>query len=201
MADNNQGNSTTGLPNNDVSTQNPSKNDENSINIEKNVKNQGLICKNEQIFNTEFMEYTSLSESESDPVSDYHVILADKNEQNFSMFITEEEDNKLFSRLFPGVKRENVEKDPLFKLFVSGKGKSKPFTALYSDYRVLVEQIGDEIRTKDAITHINKQSSPGSLSSSEAYDDGFFTKDQVLKMSREQIAKNYDKIRKSQQKW
>ncbi len=115
--------------------------------------------------------------------------------------ISSEEDNLLFERLFPGVSRQNVENDEIFKVFARSIDKSAPFVAVYSDYLALVDKISAEAVKKHIIKEKNKLSSPGALASSEPVNADFFTKEQVLKMTREQISQNYSKIRKSQEKW
>ena len=47
----------------------------------------------------------------------------------------------------------------------------------------------------------NKNASPGSLHNINPAESDFFTADQVRAMSPEEVHKNYDKIRKSMEKW
>lgn len=141
------------------------------------------------------------NDTASDPVSELGVQDSIKNLDKNTKVLSTEEDDLLFSRLFPGVKRENVENDPNFKLFADGKDKSKPFCSLYGEYIALVSKIREESAMRGVVAMKNKLSSPGSLSSEESPDNSYFTREQVLKMSREQISRNYNKIRESQQKW
>ena len=47
----------------------------------------------------------------------------------------------------------------------------------------------------------NQKASPGSLSSTNPTDSGYFTKEQVQKMTQAEVHENYDKIRASMRKW
>lgn len=170
-------------------------------NIEFSNENTEEICKIEPIFETKNCSKSLLTKAESRPVSEIDNKSFDENSlENFKV-LSEKEDIALFSRLFPGVNPETVKNDRLFKLFASGKDKNAPLTSIYTDYLAMVSEITSEVRAKSEFEQRAALSSPGSLASSEPYDDGFYTKEQVLKMSREQIAQNYEKIRKSQQKW
>lgn len=164
-------------------------------------KNTPPMCKNEPIIDSNFDKKLSTNVAQSDNVSSFDIENASKNQAGNFKVLSEEEDKILFSRLFPAVSRENLENDRLFKIFASGRKNDASFTSIYSDYTLLVNEIAKDLEIKGKYAQNNKSSSPGALASCEAYDDGYFTKEQVLKMSREQIARNYDKIRKSQQKW
>lgn len=133
-----------------------------------------------------------------DPVFDF--TFGDKAEKE-QMIFSSKEDNLLFEKLFPGVLRENVENDEIFKLFSRFAPKSVPFVSVYSDYLALVDKISADAIRKHTISEQNRLASTGSLSSSSPISSDFYSKEQVLRMSREQIAQNYDKIRKSQEKW
>lgn len=194
-------NSDNGSTNLDFPTANTANITENDIINEKNSENQQATCKNEPFSDTNSCRNDSATEPTLDHVSDNDVNLLVKNDDCFSDNSSLEEESEAFSRLFPGVSKENVENDRIFKLFREINTSAKPFCELYSDYLSLYSAISKEISVKNNILFKAQQASPGSLCSSESYDDGFFTKDQVLRMSKEQIAKNYEKIRKSQQKW
>ena len=123
------------------------------------------------------------------------------SDENTSENSYENEDDKLlFSKLFPAVSLENVLKDENFALFRRTKGKNALISALYSDYTELVRKISYDAVEKAVFSMQNTASSPGSLST-VPNTDVFFTKEQVMRMNREEIKKNYDKIRESQQNW
>ena len=107
----------------------------------------------------------------------------------------------VFSKLFPNVSYEKLLQNEHFRLFSSHNGKNLTISDLYTNYLRLIGALEDDFAKKSLVLLQNKLVSPGSLASSEKTEDVFFTKEQVLKMNREQIAKNYEIIRKSQQKW
>ncbi len=186
-------------------------------NIDTSVENRDFLHTNAQKVNLEetqeqnlqksdvfqdiFSQKSSDIESTSDQVSNFDVQSSGKNLQENIKFLSREEDNLLFSRLFPGIDREKLEKDAKFKLFSDGKDKTTSFCALYADYLTFVQQIRDEVTVRYIISKNNRLSSPGALSSPESNDGDYFSKEQVQKMTREQIARNYIKIRESQQNW
>ncbi|MBQ8546701.1 MAG: hypothetical protein IJ437_07170 [Clostridia bacterium] len=153
------------------------------------------------IFQAENSKSLSEFNTITDRVSEIYANISDKNLSKNAKILSDEEDNALFSSLFPGVKRESVEKDPNFMLFANGKDKNKPFCSLYGEYIALVGKIREEITMRGVVAMKNKLSSPGSLSSEKSPENDYFTRDQVLKMNKEQISRNYNKIRESQQKW
>ncbi|MBR2944272.1 MAG: hypothetical protein IKC16_04200 [Clostridia bacterium] len=169
-----------------------SKAEENILNStnnlpEKGSKSTGKTCKDELVENAKT----------PDPVSEFGTFNVESTTENT---ISDEDDSLLFSKLFPGVSRESVENDEVFKLFSKSRLKNAPFSVIYSDFRALVDKISQSEREKLAFSAKVANSSPGALASS-ATDDSFFTKEQVLRMSKEQIARNYQKIRQSQERW
>ncbi len=112
-----------------------------------------------------------------------------------------EEENLVFSKLFPGVSLEKIEQDELFRLFSSHNGNKLTISDLYTNYLRFISMVEGDFAKKSLVSLQNKLLSPGSLASSKKSGEIFFTKEQVLKMSPSQIADNYEIIRKSQQKW
>ncbi len=138
-----------------------------------------------------------------DPVS-----VIQQNSENFvdnstqnTAVLSKSDDDALFPSLFPGMTREKAENDRNFKLFMNSRRNGVPLALLYSEYVALKSKIEEDAIKKETARLASKQASVGSLSSSEPVSSDFFTKEQVLRMSREQISKNYDKIRQSQAKW
>lgn len=167
--------------------------------IEENILN----CTNNNSENIENLaensneNITNEKSKTPDPVSELSTFGV---ENSSDTIISDEDDNLLFSKLFPGVLRENIENDEIFKLFAKNRVKNAPFSVIYSDFRALVDKISESEREKLAFSAKVAHSSPGALASSAA-SESFFTKEQVLRMSKEQIAKNYQKIRQSQERW
>ena len=104
-----------------------------------------------------------------------------------------------FERLFPGITRERLETDEAFKLFSNSSLEKLPNR--YKNYLKLVDII-EKRATEKALSRLaSKNSAVGPLSSSSSGEVDFFTKEQVLKMSKEEISRNFAKIRQSQQRW
>ena len=78
-----------------------------------------------------------------------------------------------------------------------------PLTVAYGMYQksASFKQAQNDAITKKATQLANSQASVGALSSAGQANDGYFTKEQVLKMSPAEIKKNYEKIRESQARW
>lgn len=106
-----------------------------------------------------------------------------------------------FSAAFPGIERDKVESDPDFILFKSSREQSKDTVSLYKDFLELSASIERKVTERLLAKNATNRSSVGSLSSNERIDGDYFTKEQVLKMSEEQIRRNFDKIRRSQARW
>lgn len=107
-------------------------------------------------------------------------------------------DLKNFSRLYPNVPLSALTSDECLILYAKGR-ESEPFTEIYKNFRDLCDKIEQKALNKASLALAT--ATPGALGSSGAPNDGFFTKEQVLRMSSEEISRNYDKIRKSQEKW
>ena len=109
-----------------------------------------------------------------------------------------------FSEKYPGVNVQELFADEDFLKFGKDALEFIPLTKVYEAYlpikterdRIAAEQ------QKAAAMAANSSVAVGSVTSATpAADSEFFTKEQVLKMSKEEISKNYEKIRKSQEKW
>lgn len=106
-----------------------------------------------------------------------------------------------FTEKYPNVSLQELEKDQSFSVFLQGREKSSSFEDIYKSFTALTQIIEKEAIERHLAKLAQEKSSVGSLSSPNKAEVGFFTKDQVLKMSKEQITRNYDKIRRSQQSW
>lgn len=102
---------------------------------------------------------------------------------------------------YPNIGMQNLENDQSFLLFLEGREKTDSIEGIYKNYESLKQLIEREAVNSFVIKQAQEKSSVGSLSSPNSADTGFFTREQVMSMSKEQISRNYDKIRKSQQSW
>lgn len=110
-------------------------------------------------------------------------------------------DRAAFQSRFPDVELSSLISDPSFRSFSLGKIGNVPLAEIYSSYLGMVSEIRKKSDARAAQAVANSMASPGALSGSSAPDSGFFTVDQVRKMSDAEVKKNYDKIRESMTKW
>ena len=105
-----------------------------------------------------------------------------------------------FTRENPGVSKECLINDSLFKEFFEGV-KSASLSSSYSQFCNFVSKIQDEAIKKERARQSNANASVGVLSNNVSSEDTYFTKEQVLKMSPKEIKKHYNRIRESQATW
>lgn len=149
---------------------------------------------------TEFEENKIIDTSSNSP--DPLSVINSENAPNVvQKSSSNEEENLVFNKLFPGVSLEKINQDELFRLFSSHNGNKLTISDLYTNYLRFISMVEGDFAKKSLVSLQNKLLSPGSLASSEKSGEIFFTREQVLKMSPSQIADNYEIIRKSQQKW
>ncbi len=114
------------------------------------------------------------------------------------------EDNTLnddFSLLYPNVNRDELLRDEDFNYFAKGKLESESLSTVYGRYSALLTKIRNEEKERASSILANRLASVGALSGAEPPEETFFTREQVKAMSPAEIRKNYEKIRKSQEKW
>lgn len=106
-----------------------------------------------------------------------------------------------FTLLYPDKDPQELLSNEDFTLFAEGKLDKEPLASVYKKYTSLTERIIGREKEKFADILANKLSAVGSLANANPGEDVFFTREQVKNMSRAEISKNYEKIRKSQEKW
>lgn len=106
-----------------------------------------------------------------------------------------------FIAKYPEVNIDELINDEDFIEYSDGKVGEIPLARIYEGYAKFTAKY--EKKAKQIATQrvANKKASPGSLSSTNPSDSGFYTKEQVEKMSTEEIKKDYDKVRASMAKW
>lgn len=111
-------------------------------------------------------------------------------------------DAEAFQAKYPDVDLNKLIQDEGFQLFADGKVEKKiPLAEIYEGYVKIVGEFEKQAQKKATQILANKKASPGSLSSTNVGGEGFFTREQVAKMSSEEISKNYDKIREDMKRW
>lgn len=114
------------------------------------------------------------------------------------------EENKItdsFSALYPHINRDELLADEDFGYFAKGKLDTEELTSVYGKYLDLLDRVRGEEREKVSAEFANRMASVGALSAAEPPEEVFFTREQVKSMSAAEIRKNYEKIKKSQEKW
>lgn len=109
-------------------------------------------------------------------------------------------DFKDFEAVFPNISRNSLISDENLRIFAEGK-ENKHFPVIYAQYCRLVSKIGAQAIKQEQIRQNNAISSVGGLSGTKNTNDGYFTREQVLKMSQDEIKRNFTRIRESQAKW
>lgn len=163
----------------------------------------------------EYLAMQALANEGKDPMTEYPKQLKaskrtaaqaaqEKADSEAQMQSRAQADLQEFSEKYPGVNAQELLHDEDFLKFGKDALEFIPLTKVYEAYlpikterdRIAAEQ------QKAAAMAANSSVAVGSVTSATpAADSEFFTKEQVLKMSKEEISKNYEKIRKSQEKW
>ena len=110
-------------------------------------------------------------------------------------------DREAFAAKYPDVNLADLIADKNFASFADGKVGRLPLSEIYEGYQALVDESTKQAKQMAAQMLANKNASPGSLATPDTGEDGFFTADQVKKMSSEDVKKNFDTILKSMKKW
>ena len=115
-------------------------------------------------------------------------------------FFNIDSENELKSQ-FPSVNIENLRNNKDFNELLRLIIQNPTLAQVCSCFNAIVSSTEEHSRKKLAYALASANSGVGSLSSSSKTEQAFFTKEQVLNMSQEEIRRNYTKIRQSQQHW
>lgn len=175
------------------------------------LRGQNPYTKEEMKDSADVEEYLAMREIEEnggDPVADYskHLKQKGRDAARKQQEASEKEDwyrkdLESFAAEHPDVKLDELISDKHFRAFAEGKVGNVPLSKIYSDFLDLVSEYDEKAANKAAQMLANKNASPGSLQHAQEVDSDFFTRDQVKKMSQAEVRANYDKIRKSMEKW
>lgn len=156
----------------------------------------------------EYLAMKEIAKKGGDPLKDFAKFTKDKQKEELKVKQKEEEqdewinkDYEDFKSKYPKVDLTELDKDENFKMFAEDKVGKLPMSQIYASYQELVSNIQKKERQEAARLVANAKASPGSLTSPETSDNDFFTREQVAKMSQEEVHKNFDKIRKSMTQW
>ena len=156
----------------------------------------------------EFLAMREIEENGGDPVADYAKHLkqkgrdaAKKQEEALEKEEWFRNDFASFAAEHPDVKPDELISDKHFRAYADGKVGNMPLSKIYADFLDFVSEYDEKAMNKAAQMLANKNASPGSLQHTQEVDSDYFTPEQVRKMSQAEVSKNYDKIRKSMEKW
>lgn len=159
----------------------------------------------------EYLLMKQIEKDGKDPITDYPEYVKKQARERVAQAqaktanVTKELEE--FSTVYPNVKINDVLQDAEFAAFADGKLGKMSLALVYSQYLLDKSNkaaMADAKREADKAAHAQAvgAAAVGSLTNAnEPPDKDFFTKEQVLKMSRKEISDNYEKIRKSQEKW
>ena len=105
-----------------------------------------------------------------------------------------------FSKNYPNISRESLYNNKNFAIFASCK-ENQPLSRLFSDFCTIVASLEADALAKARHQLTLEQSCVGALSSALNASEPYFTKEQVLKMSRDEISRSFEAIRRSQAHW
>ena len=107
----------------------------------------------------------------------------------------------VFDRIYWDRLDEGNATDSEVKAGMCSRLSAEELSEVYRGYLDLTERIRKREMEKAADILAKKLSSVGALNNSNPPENTYFTREQVKGMSRAEIKANYEKIRKSQEKW
>ncbi len=156
----------------------------------------------------EYLLMRKIEESGGDPVTDYakhfkaqakEVAAVREKEAAEREWYSKDREN--FKARFPDVDIHTLVADENFSLFAQGKVGEMPLADIYEGFVKMKGEYDKQAQNMAAQYYANSRSSPGALSSPDTAASDFISREDAQKMSREEIKKNYDKIRASMSKW
>ena len=156
----------------------------------------------------EYFTMRKIEDEGGDPVADfakYHKAEARKQAEAAEKQAEKSEwiktDAATFRAKYPNVKFEDLSKNKAFMSYADGKIGVTPLVDIYEGYKAITDEA--EAKAKNAARQAlaNAKATPGALRTATSSEKGFFSKQQVDAMSKEEVRANYDDIVKSQKKW
>ena len=106
-----------------------------------------------------------------------------------------------FSEKYPDVKSNELFDNEEFMAFADGKFGAKTLLEIYEAYNTFISKYRKEADKKAARIMANAKASPGALATANGSTEQYYTREQVDKMSYDEVKRNYEVIRKSMAKW
>lgn len=156
----------------------------------------------------EFLEMRDIEKKGGDPLTDFAKHVKEKERQAAAEAQKKAEseawyrkDYEDFIEKHPDVDVKKLISDPVFQKYTEGRVGQIPLSTMYESFLEITGSLEKRAEGKARQTLANKRSSPGALSGANPNDNGYFTREQVQRMSQKEVHENYDKIRASMSKW
>lgn len=156
----------------------------------------------------EYLMMREIEDKGGDPLADFSKFSkAQKREQAAETQKEEEradwfrKDREEFISKYPDINIDELIQDKHFQSFASGKVGMLPLAVIYESYSGLRAEFEKKAKGMAKQMLANQKASPGALASPGTNDSGFYTPEQVKKMSQKEVRDNYEKIRASMSKW
>lgn len=156
----------------------------------------------------EYLTMREIEKNGGDPVNDYPkyrkqqernaAVEKEKQDQSEEWY---RKDNESFKAEYPDVEIADLIANEDFRDYAEGKVGRKPLSEIYRGFLKFTGKYDDRAKDMAAQYLANKQASPGALKDTQPTNSDYFTPEQVAKMSQTEVSKNYEKIRKSMEKW
>lgn len=156
----------------------------------------------------EYLKMREIEDNGGDPINDFARFTkqkerekAEKEAEAKSQQAWFDKDRADFAEKHPDVNLDALVGDKFFRQYADGKVGKVPLSDIYEGYVAFTDEYAEQAKNKAAQLLANAKATPGALSSADASDSGFYTREQVAKMSPAEVHRNYDKIRESMAHW
>ena len=156
-------------------------------------------------------EYLAMKEIEKkggDPIADFSKVQKQKQKEEMAKTEkarSEEEwiknDSEDFKSKHPEVDLGELINNEVFQKFAEGKVGTTPMAKIYENFVDFTKAYEKKAKMQAAQMVANKKASPGTLTSAGQSESGFYSIEDVKKMSAEEMRKNWDKVQASRAKW
>lgn len=171
--------------------------------IQENTQENQANSKEKRQINRDSQENNGKSH-ENVPNEQENIYRSQENapkEQDLQSLLFSEHNIIEFKRNFPSIDPEMLSKSQHFQEFLGLLIKNPTLSQVYSVFNTISASVEEKTRERTLQALANAKASPGSLSSNENQDPQFFTRAEVMEMSKDEIRKNLDVIRRSQSRW
>lgn len=155
----------------------------------------------------EFLTMRQIEKSGGDPLLDYRKKIKENDRERQAKIAEEESkktfyenDRKAFVEKYPNVKLAELAQDDGFVAYSSGKIGEMPLSEIYEGFVELKKTFEKQARQTAERMIANSKATPGALSNNNN-PEGFFTREQVKYMTREEVKANFEKIEESMKHW